>query len=1146
MPVSVECPSCQHGFMVPDNRSGRPVKCPRCERGFDAPISAVAVPLALESSLSPAIPRTLAMGLSASQIPVPASDAFAPALAPAPVKRRLTQLVFDFPDAVVRNVPKPLQGITGLAAVGLAVGLVAWAVLGLFHQETVSFALATIGLLLGGVATAALVKSKERGLGLPIAALAVNLQALVMAMLVAFAPEPKELDFPIAPVQAHQSPVSQLRLALKDPDSKERQHAAFAVRDLARDLNKAVLDLIALLRDPERTVRAASAEALGLIGLQARLAYPALADVNRNDRDAIVREKARDALKKIGPPTAADVAAEVEMLADKKAPKPARAAAAQCLALVGSDALVAVPALEVALRDADPSIRVSAAEALWALVGKEADGVIDAFTTGLRDFDPSVRALAAQGLVAMRADARNASAILESALGDSDPMVRTQAAIALWAIGPPAKASVGRLLEALRDTETKVRIYAAMGLWSVARQQDGIPVLCEILQDRDPLIRQMAVKCLNTICEEAKTGQVSFVEKEKRPVAASITSAVPPLTEALKDSDADVRGLAARTLGTIGQDAKAAVPVLVKSLKNADPRFRVDAAYALMEIGEPTGDAIRALRDALNDRDGTVQVFAAQALFSLERMPDSVVPALIKVMQDRDGTVRARAAFALGTVKTANQGALAALNEALKDPNASLRFAAAGALAKIGPAARVTYPTLDTLAKDDQPQVKKAAADAMKKIGPPQKADVYPLLIPALKHASPSYRAAAAVCLWMLFRDAREAVDPLTALLTDPDENVRGAAVFALAAIGKDASAAVPALVVALKNPHDDKLRFRAAYALGEIGPTAKAALPALHEALADKKPAVRLYAAQALWAVDPRAEDIVPALAQLLDEKELESTLLVAAIETLIKIGPKSAGDAKLAELIRTQAVPALTRTLSAPDESLQLTAINALGSIGLEGRAGIPRLIDMLAEADAQMRAAAIDALVQIGMAEREAKVSVRARTAFAALAFLSKFDSNQQVARAANLAMLKLGPPDAGDVSDLVSIADDNRQPLAFRNAAAQVLGLVGPEGKGQVDKICKLLTSDAPSVRALAAGGLAGMGPDGKSAIASLIQTLKDEEPYVRAAAVQALGDLGTYYRPAVEPALREVFQNAGEQDAVRAAAGEALKRLGARK
>jgi predicted Zn finger-like uncharacterized protein len=1168
MPVGVDCPSCQHKFLVPDKMSGRGVKCPRCEHSFNAPNGQAGgshVDLRLPVTATAAAPGTTPLPSPAPALSEPdrivvPPDPAAPLLlaqsvtasvpgkprALSPPRRGLTRLVLDLPDTVMRNVPKPLQGITAVAIAALVVGLAAWALGNWAKLEIVGIALAVVGLIFGAVATVALVNRHERGVGLPVAALLVNLQALVIATVGAVAGPPEDTVTPANRPLAAGTVITRLRQQLKDSEPRERLQAAFSLVELARDLNKSTLDLMALLKDPQKDVRAAAAEALGLIGQQARIAYPALEEANRTDGDANVRTKAREAMKKIGQPGLSDVAVMIDSFSDRKQPRQARAAAALVLGLIGAEARVAVPALEEGLQDPDAMVRVSAVQALWQLAGRQQEGLVDVLVGGLKDFDAGVRAQAAYALIAMRNDARDAAPALEIALADSDAKVRWHAAMALWAIGPAANAQVSKLLEALRDADAKVRLSSAMALWAIGRHKDGVPVLCEILKypdkNSDPTIRVSAAKGLHTICKEAKANQLPFVEGPKG-AKVSLASAVPALIEAIKDQDGDVRGLAVLTLGVIGKDAAAAVHPLIRALDQGDVALRWEIAFALGDIGDAARPALRALTQALNERDNTVRVFAAEAIYKIEHRPSDVVPTLVSVLKDRDGTVRARAAKALGNMGEQARPALPDLNAALKDANPSLRLAAATALGKIGPPAVVTYPTLDQLAKDDnQPEIKKAAGTAMRLIGAPKKNDVKSVLIPALKDGNASYRAAAAVCLWMLFHEARSAVGPLSEALSDVDPTVRGTAAFALAAIGPEAAPAVPLLIKALKSQGDEMLRVRAAYALGEIGPGAKEALGPLREALDDKKPSVRLHAAQALWAIDPKAEQVVPALTRLLEEKELDTSLLVAAVETLSKIGSKGPPDVELIKLLRTKAVPALTQIIGDSDEALQLSAISALGALGVEGREGVAKLIDMLREADSQTRLAAIDALVKIAAAEKEAHVAVRAKTAFAALAFIAKVDSNQTVARAANMAMTRIGQPVGADVPGLLEVAGDKNQPLLYRASAAQVLSLVGQDAKGHVEAMCKLLTTDQAAVRMLVADALGALGPDGKTAIAPLLQALKDDDVIVRVAVVQALGDIGQFYPPLVEAALRGAFLNQQEAAPVHEAAAEALQKL----
>jgi hypothetical protein len=277
MPVGVACPSCSHKFSVPDKMNGRGVKCPRCESPFIAaaetppPPSSAEVPAVAPPEYGPPAPPLAPL---APPTPAPPSNGN-PAVSVRPPRRpvrRLTSLVMDLPVSVIRQMPGQPEGVAGLSLTALLVGLAAWGLSALTRQPLLGLVTGAVGLLLAAVAIAALVSRKQKGLGLPVAAALVNVQAGVFAL----------LGGALAPTPAHEpavasgpvSPVEELRRALKQPDQNARQRAALRVGELARDLAATVLELSTLLRDDNTAVRAAAAETLGQIGPPARLASP--------------------------------------------------------------------------------------------------------------------------------------------------------------------------------------------------------------------------------------------------------------------------------------------------------------------------------------------------------------------------------------------------------------------------------------------------------------------------------------------------------------------------------------------------------------------------------------------------------------------------------------------------------------------------------------------------------------------------------------------------------------------------------------------------------------------------------------------------------------------------------------------------------
>jgi HEAT repeat protein len=88
--------------------------------------------------------------------------------------------------------------------------------------------------------------------------------------------------------------------ALKDPAESVREHAAEALGDLGPAAAKAVDPLIATLKDPYFKARRDAARSLGQIGPAAKAAVPTLEQLAKDDPQAIVREAATLAVKKIG------------------------------------------------------------------------------------------------------------------------------------------------------------------------------------------------------------------------------------------------------------------------------------------------------------------------------------------------------------------------------------------------------------------------------------------------------------------------------------------------------------------------------------------------------------------------------------------------------------------------------------------------------------------------------------------------------------------------------------------------------------------------------------------------------------------------------------------------------------------------------
>jgi len=190
-----------------------------------------------------------------------------------------------------------------------------------------------------------------------------------------------------------------------------------------------------------------------------------------------------------------------------------------------------------------------------------------------------------------------------------------------------------------------------------------------------------------------------------------------------------------------------------------------------------------------------------------------------------------------------------ALLKDLRWGDAAKRRAAAKALGELGPAASPGVPLLEEAARSSEVEVSRPAVDALRTLKPPA---ALPFYVAALREDSLHARMWAAAGLGRMGPAAKEAVPALAAVLSldrgGRDYGPRVEAMAALSSIGKEAGAAVPAVVGALAD-RDPRLRQAAASLLGRIGKPA--ALPAeagvRKVAREDTHPGVRDAARRAL-----------------------------------------------------------------------------------------------------------------------------------------------------------------------------------------------------------------------------------------------------------------------------------------------------------
>jgi HEAT repeat protein len=412
-----------------------------------------------------------------------------------------------------------------------------------------------------------------------------------------------------------------------------------------------------------------------------------------------------------------------------------------------------------------------------------------------------------------------------------------------------------------------------------------------------------------------------------------------------------------------------------------------------------------------------------------------------------------------------------------------------------------------------------------------------------------------------LVKIGQVAVEPLLAVLDDPDPNVRAGAARALGKIGDtralgslifrlrhdmDAEVrksavwalhmgqpqAIPPLVDALCDP-DEWVRFGAVIVLAKFGP---AALEPLAQALCHSNPLVRANAAEALGRIGDTSA--AAALTAVLSDPDAQVWQQAA-----ISLGRM--GDAR--------AVHPLITIVRDHHSDLRTKAIRALGQIG-DVRALDPLIDVVYQEDDRWMRLFAIETLGRIGdirvvevlldMAYDQSRdirtkaivmlgemQTTLALDALHALIIDVEVDANDQ-----QTALFELGKRhDPRAVEGLVDLLLYDPQ-ADTRMYAALVLGEMGD--MNVVEPLIDALNDDEPEVANHAMQALVRMGDRVTDPLVStLSQSISAER---RVWAVRTLGEIAS--EQAIH-ALAQVAQNGAEQWWVREEAREILKRLG---
>jgi len=427
--------------------------------------------------------------------------------------------------------------------------------------------------------------------------------------------------------------------------------------------------LITFLEHPDVQVRIDAYDALQLLGPDSKEALPALQRALKH-KEAVERTRAVKALACIGPDSKEALTLLQEVARNDKEPTNRRMALGALPRLQQANADIR-PLLDDALKDADPLVRLMAADWLWHLDPKDARPlkiVVSSLT------DPSSAYHAYQMLGRRRDAAADVLPALTELLGHKNHTYRLWAINALDRWGVDSKGHKQKLVAALDDPEGLVRLAAARALRKLGvAEKAAINCLMKSLAARDkfglgyatalaefgPAAKEAASVIEREMPLEQGYWRMQWIEaliaidpaqmpKWRESLEESVlknwsgtsvthlakhypneTKYREFLVEQLQSSESRTRIQAALSLEKLEPKKHKIVPVLIEALQGPPAvDARIAAAAALRTVGPAALEAVPALRVALRDPDSRVRNAANEALWNID--PKSAMPCVFQ------------------------------------------------------------------------------------------------------------------------------------------------------------------------------------------------------------------------------------------------------------------------------------------------------------------------------------------------------------------------------------------------------------------------------------------------------------------------------------------------------------------------------------
>jgi HEAT repeat protein len=438
------------------------------------------------------------------------------------------------------------------------------------------------------------------------------------------------------------------------------------VRELSeRGVNasgEAIRCVLPVLGDADASVRAAGAEALGLVGAygaksgsEAEGTREAVTTLTRllKDRDAGVRGAAARALGAIAGVATRPPAGRGRGRAGLSIP-------AASPPSVAFDPAAVVGSLLDMLRDPDARVRQEALSGLRDCAPRGAGEPPRPLLAAVDDESATTRAIAVGILATYSGGLDPFVPVLLRHLENDEPSMREACRNALRRIEPSAlsPASVPVLIASLGHRERDVRQQLVSLLGALGLDPGlAVPALIEVLREADDSDQGSIEGRAMLVAYEGPAQEAAGALARIAAGTPASGQAINALAEVVRSGSPKRRAAAAEALGRFGSAAAQTVPILVAYLKTDDKEGTLDGASAAEALGQiapgtpSAAAALSGLTDALKSASVSTRVGAIRALQSFGSAAAPAASALSAMAEsDPSPSLRTEAASTLSAI----------------------------------------------------------------------------------------------------------------------------------------------------------------------------------------------------------------------------------------------------------------------------------------------------------------------------------------------------------------------------------------------------------------------------------------------------------------------------------------------------------------